>query len=91
MAHERLLTNVERCHRGMSNEHICPCCNFAPETLMHRLAFFLVNARFSLEKKKYFCKSKFIEFVQLGLDIKNQFNKFIDLKSLNLLGSGYDE
>jgi hypothetical protein len=51
MAHERLLTNVERCHRGMSNEHICPCCNFAPETLMHRLAFFLVNARFSLEKK----------------------------------------
>jgi hypothetical protein len=35
MAHGKLLTNMERCHRGMSSNDLCPRCDLAPESLMH--------------------------------------------------------
>lgn len=35
VAHGRLLTNDERCRRGMTDSDICPRCNNQPETILH--------------------------------------------------------
>lgn len=35
VAHEHLLTNVERVRRNMANEDLCPRCQQCPETIMH--------------------------------------------------------
>lgn len=37
LVHGCLLTNDERCRRGMAQDNLCPRCLFAPETLMHMM------------------------------------------------------
>lgn len=37
VAHDRLMTNVERTRRGMTGSDLCPRCSQAPETIMHVL------------------------------------------------------
>ncbi|MCI71727.1 ribonuclease H, partial [Trifolium medium] len=37
MAHGKLLTDMERCLRGMSSNDLCPCRDLAPESLMHTI------------------------------------------------------
>jgi hypothetical protein len=37
IAHDKILTNDERYHRGMTRDNLCPRCGDYPETIMHVL------------------------------------------------------
>jgi ribonuclease HI len=64
IAHDKILTNEERHHRGMTRENLCPRCGDYPETIMHVLR--------DCEELKMFwndliCQDDWSKFFSLGL------------------------